>query len=475
MNYQDTLYYLFNSLPMFQRVGASAFRKDLRSTLLLCNHLGNPERKFKSIHVAGTNGKGSSSHSLAAIFQSAGYKTGLYTSPHLKSFTERIRINGLEIAPEVVVQFVDENKSFLDELKPSFFEMTVGMAFWHFAQQKVDIAIIEVGMGGNFDSTNVITPELSLITNIGYDHMQFLGDTLPLIAGEKAGIIKNNVPVVISETHQETKAVFLKKAKEMNAAITFADENWKAVKLSEVDGKTNYRIVSSNSDAFLSVRTQTEVEDNEHGMWSVRMQTRDGDELNSAVRTQTKEWDSRGAFDLIFGLNGNYQQYNLPGILEAVVQMREQGWKLSNDAIQDGLKNVTELTGLKGRWQTLSTNPLVICDTGHNEAGFREILSQLETYTFAKLWLVIGMVQDKDISKVLSMLPKSANYVFCEAKLPRALPADQLAAKALSSGLKGEVISDVNEALAYARKNASDDDLIFVGGSTFVVAEIEEL
>ena len=428
MNYQETLDYLFNSLPMFQRVGASAFRKDLRSTIALCNHLGNPEHKFKSIHVAGTNGKGSSSHSLAAIFQCAGYKTGLYTSPHLKSFTERIRINGLEISPELVIQFVEENKDFLDELKPSFFEMTVGMAFWYFAEQGVDIAIIEVGMGGNFDSTNVILPELSLITNIGFDHVQFLGDTLPLIAREKAGIIKEKVPVVISETHEETKPVFVGKAKQMNAQIIFADENWKAVKVSELDGKTNYRVDGPSEFSHLT-----------------------------------------------FGLNGNYQQHNLPGILESVAKMRSQGWDLPIGAVLEGLKNVTELTGLKGRWQTLSTDPTVICDTGHNEAGFREILAQLETYSFNKLWMVLGMVQDKDISKVLSMLPASGNYVFCEAKLPRALPANQLANKAVSVGLKGEIIPDINEALAFARKNAGEDDLIFVGGSTFVVAEIEEL
>ncbi|RAI94077.1 bifunctional folylpolyglutamate synthase/dihydrofolate synthase [Algoriphagus yeomjeoni] len=444
MNYQETLDYLFNSLPMFQRVGASAFRKDLRSTIALCNHLGNPERKFKSIHVAGTNGKGSSSHSLAAIFQSAGYKTGLYTSPHLKSFTERIRINGLEISPDLVVQFVEENKTFLDELKPSFFEMTVGMAFWHFAQQEVDIAIIEVGMGGNFDSTNVITPELSLITNIGFDHVQFLGDTLPLIAGEKAGIIKANVPVVISETHEETSSVFLEKAKKMNAPITFADEKWKAEKIAEEDGRARYQI-NSKKAVFLSGKTQT----------------------TAAAKEKS--------FDLTFGLNGNYQKYNLPGILESVSQMRHMGWSLPDEAVFEGLKNVTELTGLKGRWQTLSLNPTVICDTGHNEAGFREILSQLETYNYEQSWFVIGMVQDKDISKVLSMLPKSANYVFCEAKLPRALPAVQLAEKALSMGLKGDIIPDINEALAFARKNADKDDLIFVGGSTFVVAEIEEL
>lgn len=462
MNYQETLDYLFNSLPMFQRVGASAFRKDLRSTVLLCDYLGNPERKFKSIHVAGTNGKGSSSHSLASIFQSAGYKTGLYTSPHLKSFTERIRINGEEISTDLVVQFVEENKNFLDELKPSFFEMTVGMAFWHFAQQEVDIAIVEVGMGGNFDSTNIITPELSLITNIGFDHVQFLGNTLPLIAGEKAGIIKENTPVVISETQGETKEVFIQKAKEMDAPITFSDENWRVEKVSEEEGKANYCIQTSGELKW-SVGPQITAGEPE---------TTPGEAASRSMKPQT---EVNNSFNLTFGLNGNYQKYNLPGILESIAQMRKLGWNLPEKAVLEGLKNVGELTGLKGRWQTLSSNPTVICDTGHNEAGFREILSQLETYTFAKLWLVLGMVQDKDISKVLSMLPKSANFVFCEAKLPRALPADQLAEKAFSLGLKGEVVPDINEALGFARKNAGEDDLIFVGGSTFVVAEIEEL
>ncbi|UZD23777.1 bifunctional folylpolyglutamate synthase/dihydrofolate synthase [Algoriphagus halophytocola] len=443
MNYQETLDYLFNSLPMFQRVGGAAFRKDLKSTLALCENLGHPERKFKSIHVAGTNGKGSSSHALAAIFQSAGYKTGLYTSPHLKSFTERIRIDGQPISEELVVDFVAEQRAFLDELKPSFFEMTVGMAFWYFAQQKVDIAIVEVGMGGNFDSTNVISPELSLITNIGFDHVQFLGDTLPLIAGEKAGIIKGKVPVVISETHEETKSVFIEKAHAMNAQITFADENWTASKVSEEEGKAKYKILT-REESERSGKTQTGAQGEE-------------------------------TIELIFGLNGNYQKYNLPGILESVSQMKRQGWNLPTKAVLEGLQNVTELTGLKGRWQTLSDSPRVICDTGHNEAGIRAILDQLATYSFAQLWIIIGMVQDKDISKVLSMLPKTARYIFCEAKLPRALPADQLAEKAMNLHLHGEILPDVNEALAFARKNASEDDLIFVGGSTFVVAEIEEL
>jgi len=432
MNYQETLDYLFTSLPMFQRVGASAFKSDLNNTLALCTHLDNPERKFKSIHVAGTNGKGSTSHTLAAIFQSAGYKTGLYTSPHLKSFTERIRIDGEEIAEDSVVRFVAENKNFLDHLKPSFFEMTVGMAFWYFAQQKVDIAIIEVGMGGRLDSTNVITPELSVITNIGYDHMQFLGETLPEIAGEKAGIIKSEVPVVISQTQVETTSVFQQKAAEMNAPIIFSDENFEISRLGE-----------KRMDVKLSVEYRVK--------------------------------SSQKTLDIEFGLLGNYQRYNLLGILEAVNQLRNQGWNISEAALEKGLLEVATLTGLKGRWQILGEKPTIIADTGHNEPGIREILAQLETYNFKALWMVIGMVQDKDISKILALLPKEANYIFCQADLPRALAANLLAEKAAEFGLKGETIPKVNEALTFARKNAGSDDLIFVGGSTFVVAEIDEL
>ena len=430
MDYRETLDYLYNSLPMFQRVGASAFKKDLSNTIALCAHLGNPEKKFKSIHIAGTNGKGSTSHTLAAILQAAGYKTGLYTSPHLKSFTERIRINGQEITEAAVVQFVAEHKMFLDELKPSFFEMTVGMAFWYFEQQKVDIAVIEVGMGGRLDSTNVIAPELCVITNIGYDHMQFLGETLPEIAGEKAGIIKPDVPVVISQSQEETTPVFLAKAAEMEAPIVFADQIWK------VDKRQNYE----NAGV---ARFEVEYKGN------------------------TQELD--------FGLLGDYQRYNLPGILEAVVQMKSQGWKISDQSLKTGLAQVTQLTGLKGRWQILGEKPTIIADTGHNEPGIRQILAQLETYSFVQLWMVIGMVQDKDVSKILALLPKDAHYVFCQADLPRALAANLLAEKAAVYGLQGEIIPNVNEALNFARKNAESDDLIFVGGSTFVVAEIDDL
>lgn len=429
MTYQETLDYLFNALPMFQRIGAAAFKKDLTNTIALCDHLGKPQKAFKSVHVAGTNGKGSTSHALCSILMEAGYKVGLYTSPHLKSFTERIKINGEEIPEGDVVTFVAQNKAFLEELKPSFFEMTVGMAFWYFAKERVDIAVIEVGMGGRLDSTNVISPDMSVITNIGYDHMQFLGDTLPLIAGEKAGIIKSRIPVVISQTQAETKPVFLSKAAELGAPIYFAD-----------------------------------------GVFRVK------ESWQSTSGTQTFQVESDGAllqYDM--DLLGNYQRYNLPGILNACKVLNTLGWEIPETAIRRGLSRIVANTGLKGRWQILGKAPWVICDTGHNEDGIRLILDQIEKMTFGHLWMVIGMVRDKDISKILSMLPKDASYVFCEASIPRALPAAELSAAALGHGLRGETVPDVNDAIGRAKQLAKENDLIFIGGSTFVVAEIENL
>jgi dihydrofolate synthase/folylpolyglutamate synthase len=433
MTYGETLDYLFNALPMFQRVGASAYKADLTNTISLCAHLGNPQETFKTIHVAGTNGKGSTSHALAAVFQAAGYKTGLYTSPHLRSFTERIRIDGKEITEDGVVEFVANNKAFLDELQPSFFEMTVGMAFWYFAKEAVDVAVIEVGMGGRLDSTNVIHPELCVITNIGYDHTQFLGNTLPLIAGEKAGIIKSGVPVVISQSQKETQAVFAQQAAAMQASLVFADQLWEVTKIQKLES------FSSDTGANFQVRSGSET------------------------------------FELKLDLNGDYQRFNLPGILEAVKQLQDQGWNLSEKALKAGLESISECTGLKGRWQILQTKPLIIADTGHNEAGILEVVAQLKNYAYAKLWMVIGMVNDKDISKVLDLLPLEASYIFCQASIPRAMDADELASKANEKGLKGQVIPKVMDALEFARKNASPDDLIFIGGSTFVVAEIENL
>jgi dihydrofolate synthase/folylpolyglutamate synthase len=429
MTYQETLDYLFNALPMFQRIGAAAFKKDLTNTLALCDHLGNPQKAFKTVHVAGTNGKGSTSHALCSILMEAGYKVGLYTSPHLKSFTERIKINGEEIPEGDVVTFVAQNKAFLEELKPSFFEMTVGMAFWYFAKERVDIAVIEVGMGGRLDSTNVISPDMSVITNIGYDHMQFLGDTLPLIAGEKAGIIKSHIPVVISQTQAETKPIFLSKAAELGAPIYFAD-----------------------------------------GIFRVK------ESWQSTFGTQAFQVESDGALlQYEMDLLGNYQRYNLPGILNACKVLNTLGWEIPETAIRRGLSRIVANTGLKGRWQILGKAPWVICDTGHNEDGIRLILDQIGKMTFGHLWMVIGMVRDKDISKILSMLPKDASYVFCEASIPRALPAAELSAAALGHGLRGETVPDVNDAIGHAKQLAKENDLIFIGGSTFVVAEIENL
>jgi dihydrofolate synthase/folylpolyglutamate synthase len=431
MTYQETLAYLFEALPMFQRVGASAYKSDLTNTLALCAQLGNPERQFRAIHVAGTNGKGSTSHSIAAVLQAAGYKTGLYTSPHLKSFTERIKINGQEISPEAVTNFVATHKAFLDELQPSFFEMTVGLAFWYFAQEKVDIAVVEVGMGGRLDSTNVLSPELCLITNIGYDHTQFLGDTLPLIAGEKAGIIKPSVPVVISQSQPETQEVFDQKAAQLQASLVFADQIWTVTKAKE-----------------------------------------EGDTRKLARYEVTQDGN---CFQLDFGLLGDYQRHNLPGILEGIAQLRKQGWDIPQAALFKGLAHVTVDTGLKGRWQVLQEQPKMIADTGHNESGMEEVISQLKTQVYTQLWMVIGMVNDKEIGKVLDLFPKEATYIFCQASIPRAMDADTLASKAAEKGLQGRIIPRVAEAIEFARKNAKADDLIFIGGSTFVVAEIENL
>lgn len=429
MTYAETLDYMFNALPMFQRIGAAAFKKDLSNTLKLCYHLNNPERSLKTIHVGGTNGKGSTSHLLASILMQAGYKVGLYTSPHLKSFTERVKVNGREIPEDAVVSFVTNNKDFLDELKPSFFEMTVGLAFWYFADEEVDIAVIEVGMGGRLDSTNVIEPVLSIITNIGYDHMQFLGDTLPQIAGEKAGIIKNNSPIIISHSQPEVKTVFEKKAKEKSTDLYFADEFFKVKKLDDQLGFSNYLVEAKGLETY----------------------------------------------KLPLQLMGDYQVKNIPGVLCAVTVLREKGWTISHDAIVNGCSRVIDTTGLKGRWQKLGEQPLMLCDTGHNEDGIRLILQQLTRYSYQELWLVLGMVNDKDIRKVLNLFPQDAKFIFCEAKIPRAMPAKELGKLAETLGVFGEIIPDVNEAIDFAKKNADKEGLIFIGGSTFVVAEINDL
>ncbi|MFD2035905.1 bifunctional folylpolyglutamate synthase/dihydrofolate synthase [Belliella marina] len=427
MNYTQTLDYMFNALPMFQRIGSAAFKKDLGNTISLCRHLGNPERQFKSIHVAGTNGKGSTSHALCSVLMEAGYKVGLYTSPHLKSFTERIKINGQDISAAAVVDFVGTHKAYIDELKPSFFEMTVGMAFWYFAKEEVDIAVVEVGMGGRFDSTNVLIPEVSVITNIGFDHMQFLGNTLPEIAGEKAGIIKEKIPVVISQRQEETSAVFENIANSKNSPLYFAEDFF------EIHKKTNSPL----------------------GVFE--------------VKTASKQ------FRIALDLKGNYQRKNLAGILQTITVLQNLGYQITQSHIEYGLGQVTNNTGLKGRWQQIGAEPTVICDTGHNEDGVKYIIDQISQYAYNQLYIVVGMVNDKDVSKVLSLLPEDAYFFFVQANIPRAMRAADLSIKANDLGLKGEIIEDVNMAIAAAKKKAGKDDLIFVGGSTFVVAEINGL
>jgi dihydrofolate synthase / folylpolyglutamate synthase len=429
MNYSETLHYLYTQLPVFTRVGVSAYKADLGNTLELCRRLDNPQHKFKSIHVAGTNGKGSTCHMLAAVLQVAGYKTGLYTSPHLKDFRERIRVNGQMIPEQTVIDFVAKHRPDFDEIAPSFFEMTVALAFDVFAKEQVDIAVIETGLGGRLDSTNVITPLLSIITNIGWDHMNLLGDTLPKIAAEKAGIIKPNIPVIIGEKQDEVADVFIRKAEEEKARISFASE------LFEVSGQWSM----VNSD-YLNIEITH----------------------NSPLTTHHLQLD----------LPGSYQLKNIKTVLAAVDELRQQGYTITDEHIKIALRQVKTLTGLHGRWETISQNPLTICDTGHNPEGIAEVLKNIATVIYNHLHFVLGMVNDKDISKVLSMLPKEATYYFCRPDIPRGLEADSLKEKAKGFGLQGKVYADVKEALAAAQKAAQPNDLVFAGGSTFVVAEV---
>jgi len=424
--YSETLDFLFSRLPMFTRVGASAFKKDLSNTIALLSILGNPERKFKSIHIAGTNGKGSSSHMLAAILQAQGYKTGLYTSPHLRDFRERIRINGEMISEEEVIEFTETMKTAMSDIAPSFFEMTVAMAFDHFVKNEVDIAIIETGMGGRLDSTNVIEPELSLITNIGLDHMEFLGNDLPSIAGEKAGIIKNDTPVVIGKTQPETEEVFQRKAEQAKASIFFADQ-----------------------------------------LWNIEFQKRD-----ESYQYFTVQNGDSSPFALKLDLLGSYQKANLPGVLEAIKQLNQLDWVIDQRAMINGLQQVKSSTGLMGRWQILSTQPRIICDTGHNEDGIKEVLGMLANESYEHLHVVIGMVGDKEVDKVLQLFPTDATYYFTQAAIPRAMPVDTLYEKAQAYRLHGNSYYQVSKALEAAKNAVGKNDLIFVGGSTFVVAEV---
>ncbi len=427
MTYQETLNFLYSKLPMFSKVGISAYKKDITNTILLCDSIENPQKKFKSIHVAGTNGKGSTSHMLAAIMQNAGYKTGLYTSPHLKDFRERIKVDGMMCDENFVVEFVQKIKPQIENIQPSFFEVTVAMAFEYFAQQKVEIAIIETGLGGRLDSTNIIEPIISVITNIGYDHMDILGNTLPEIAFEKAGIIKKNTPVVVGETLPETKQVFINKAIEENATLSFAEANYTLIKAT----------VNHQQQKIIFKR-------------------------NDENKVGTIEMD----------LLGNYQTKNLFTVLETCKQLNKIDFNLSDEMIASALLKTKKTTGLLARWQILQENPIVILDVAHNKDGVVEILQQLKQTIYRNLHCVFGMVKDKDHNAVLQLLPKTATYYFTQAHIERALHNELLKEKAINYDLKGESFSDVNEAIETAKKNAQDDDLILVFGSVFLIGEV---
>ena len=427
MNYADTTNWMFNKFPMYQKIGAKAYKPDLGNITELLDFLGNPQNNFKTVHVAGTNGKGTVSHTLASIFQECGYKTGLYTSPHLLDFRERIRINGQMIPEQNVIDFIGDNKAKFEEMQLSFFEMATGMAFDYFAKEKVDIAIIEVGLGGRLDSTNVIKPELSVITNISLDHVNMLGDTLAEIAVEKAGIIKPNTPVVIGETQPETKDVFIKKAEECKAPIYFADQ-----------------IVDCDKVHIESLDYQ------KFDIW------KDNELYIEAVE---------------FPLLGYYQKKNLATVICAVEILKEK-FNIDKKDIVNGLEFVVKNTNLMGRWQILSRQPLVIADTGHNVGGIKEIVMQLSDMSFRKLHFVLGCVNDKDIDGILHLLPHYAEYYFCKADIPRGLDANILAEKAAEAGLRGNVYESVQQAYNSALNNARFEDVVFIGGSNFTVAEV---
>ncbi len=427
MNYSQTLDYLFSRLPMYQRVGAAAYKADLRNTIKICEALGNPQKKLQCIHVAGTNGKGSTSHMIAAVLQKAGYKVGLYTSPHLLDFRERVKINGKMIPKEYIIEFVEKHKKEFEYIEPSFFEWTVGLAFDYFSNMEVDVAVIEVGLGGRLDSTNVIDPVVSVITNIGMDHMNLLGDTLQKIAVEKAGIIKARKPVVVSQYQPQISQIFIEKAKELKAPIEIADKNFKVIE-----------------------------------------NKKEGDYLSTTLLDKKTNVTTNYKLDL----TGAYQVKNLIGVIEALKIIAGNGFIINEDDIQKGLSSVIKLTGLQGRWQTLSEKPFVICDTGHNEDGIKEILSNLKLYSYKQLHFVLGAVNDKDVSSILKLLPKDAIYYFTKASVPRALPENELKLKAEEMGLKGNSFSTVKEAITAAKEKAKANDLIFIGGSTFVVADV---
>ena len=422
MTYQETITYLYNSAPLFQNIGQGAYKEGLSNTHALDEHFGHPHRTFRTLHVAGTNGKGSCSHTLAAILQAAGYKVGLYTSPHLVDFRERIRVNGAPIEEQFVVDFVEQHRSFFEPLHPSFFELTTAMAFHYFAEQQVDVAVIEVGLGGRLDCTNIINPDLSIITNISFDHVGFLGDTLAKIAHEKAGIIKPHTPIIIGEHNDETRPVFLAEATEKQATISFAQEA--------------PMIISKGSDVDYDI-----------------YQTIPYSELQVALR-------------------GYCQEKNVNTLLHAIGELQHIGYNISEEAVREGFAHVCQLTGLMGRWQQLNDSPRLICDTGHNIGGFQYIVPQIMAQPCKQLRIVFGMVNDKDINAVLALMPKHATYYFTQASVARALPSHELQTLAAKHGLYGLTYSTVTEATQTALSEANKEDFIYVGGSSFIVADL---
>lgn len=429
MTYRETIEYLYAQLPMFTRIGAAAYKEDLHNTIALCEALGNPHRSFRSIHVAGTNGKGSTSHMLAAVLQQAGYKTGLYTSPHIKDFGERIRINGEMIDQQFVIGFVERTKKISAAIQPSFFELTVAMAFDYFAAQQVDIAVIETGLGGRLDSTNIIKPVLSVITNIGYDHMNILGNTLPEIASQKAGIIKQDTPVVIGEYLPETKPVFEKEATEKNAPLFFASEQFETGKV----------------------------------------------EKNESMICHVNNKISHGSAAYALDLTGAYQAKNICTVLMSLEVLKRSGFDIGEDDIMNALKNVKGLTGLGGRWDIVQHDPTVIMDVGHNTDGINLIVQQLKNdYPASHYHFVLGFVKDKDVAHVMELFPKDASYYFTNAHIPRAMPFEELQTIGKAYGLQGKGFNNVNDALADAKNHAGPNDVIMICGSFFIVAEVND-
>jgi len=424
--YKQTLDYLYERLPMFSRIGKAALKPDLTNTLKLCGALGNPQEKFKSVHIAGTNGKGSTSHALAAVLQDAGYKTGLYTSPHLIDFRERIIINGKEVSEEWVVDFVTKHKALIEEVNPSFFEITVAMAFNYFAEENVDIAVIETGLGGRLDSTNIITPLLSIITNISYDHKDLLGNTLAEIAGEKAGIIKPNVPVIIGEQNDETERVFFEHSVHKQAPMYYAQSIWGMVRIKQ-DSKYQYYKAVNNAKLEM--------------------------------------------YDLHTDLLGNYQQHNIKTVLTATEILSHKGFSLTVPATINALANVKKTTGLRGRWELMQEKPTIICDVAHNPAGLQEVLQQWQHVDATTKHIVLGFVKDKDVTEALSLLPKDAVYYFCNANIQRALPADELRNAAAKCGISGNAYATVTGAVLAAKDNMKSTDALLITGSFFIVGE----